>query len=195
VWRPRSPNYTLTVTGVAKNIDSPMVQQYNLDTEQQLPAKFVLEVGYVGTRGTRLAESRALNRAFLASPSNPINGVTTNTVASANLQARVPYQGFTPGGVTRIETYGFSSFNSLQSTLKRQLGHGVYLQAAYTWSKALTTVTGGDGTNGVFAGGSANSNDPNNRRARLGPGRLLPYEPPRGRLLVAASELEEWQCV
>jgi hypothetical protein len=169
VWRPRSPNYTLTVTGVAQNIDSPMVQQYNLDVQEQLPSKFVLEVGYVGTRGTRLAESRGLNRAFLASPSNPINGVTTNTVASANLQARVPYQGFTPGGVTRIETYGFSSFNSLQSTLRRQLSHGVYLQAAYTWSKALTTVTGGDGTNGVFSGGSANSNDPNNRYARWGP--------------------------
>ncbi len=75
-----------------------MVQQYNLDVEQQLPSKFVLEVSYVGTRGTRLAESRALNRAYLASPQNPINGVTTNSVASANLQARVPYQGFTQVG-------------------------------------------------------------------------------------------------
>jgi hypothetical protein len=169
VWRPRSPSYTLTVTGVAQNIDSPLVEQYNLDAEQQLPDKLVLEVGYVGTRGTRLAESRGLNRAFLASPSNAINGVTTNTVGSANLQARVPYQGFTPNGVTRIETYGFSNYNSLQSTLRRQMNHGLYLQAAYTWSKALTTVTGGDGTNGVFSGGSGNSNDPNNRYARYGP--------------------------
>ena len=168
VWRPRSPNYTLTVTGVAENIDSPAVLQYNLDVEQQLAARFVLEVGYVGTRGTRLAESRALNRAFLASPQSPINGVTTNSIASANLQARVPYQGFTPGGVSRIETYGFSNYNSLQTTLRRQLSHGFFLQAAYTWSKALTTVTGGDGTNGVFAGGSGNSNDPNNRYARYG---------------------------
>ena len=166
VWRPRSPNYLLTVTGVAQNIDSPMVQQYNMDVQQQLPAKLVLEAGYVGTRGTRLSESRALNRAYLASPANPINGVTTNTVA--NIQARVPYQGFTPGGVSRIETYGFSNFNSLQSTLRRQMSHGVFLQAAYTWSKAMTTVTGGDGTNGVFAGGSGNSNDPNNRYARYG---------------------------
>lgn len=168
VWRPRSPNYTLTVTGVAENIDSPAVLQYNLDVEQQMAGKLVLEVGYVGTRGTRLAESRALNRAFLASPQTPINGVTTNTVASANLQARVPYQGFTPGGVTRIETYGFSNYNSLQATLRRQLNRGFFLQAAYTWSKALTTVTGGDGTNGVFAGGSGNSNDPNDRYARYG---------------------------
>ena len=133
-----------------------------------MAGKLVLEVGYVGTRGTRLAESRALNRAFLASPQAPINGATTNTVASANLQARVPYQGFTPGGVTRIETYGFSNYNSLQATLRRQLNRGLFLQAAYTWSKALTTVTGGDGTNGVFAGGSGNSNDPNNRYARYG---------------------------
>jgi hypothetical protein len=83
----------LSVTAVAQNIDSPLVQQYNMDVQQQLPAKLILEVGYVGTRGTRLAESRALNRAWLASPTNPINGVTTNSVAPANLAARVPYQG------------------------------------------------------------------------------------------------------
>lgn len=169
VWRPRSTAYTLTVTGVAQNMDSPLVQQYNLQVQQQLPSALVLEVGYVGTRGTRLAESRSLNRAFLASPSNPINGVTTNTVASANLQARVPYQGFTPGGVTRIETYGFGMYNSLQSTLRKQVGHGLYLQASYTWSKGMTTVTNGDGQTGVFAGGSGNSNDPNDRHQRWGP--------------------------
>jgi len=185
VWRPRSPSYTLTVTGVAQNIDSPMVQQYNMDVQQELPAKVVLEVGYVGTRGTRLAQSRSLNRAYLASPTSPINGVTTNTVASVNLQARVPYQGFTPNGVTRIETYGFSNFNSMQTTLRRQMSHGVYLQAAYTWSKAMTTVTGGDGLNGVFSGGSGNSNDPNNRYARYG---LAAYDR-TNRLVVAYT----WQ--
>lgn len=167
-WRPRSNAYTLSVTPVAENIDSPMVQQYNLDIQQELPKNLILEVGYVGTRGTRLSETRALNRAFLASPTNPINGVTTNTVASANIQARVPYQGFTPGGVTRIETYGFSNYNSLQTTLRRQVAHGIYLQGSYTWSKAMTSVANGDGTNGVFAGGSGNSNDPNNRYARWG---------------------------
>lgn len=169
-WTLLSPTATpATVTAVAENSDVPMVQQYNLDVEQQLPAKLVLEVGYVGTRGTRLAESRNINRAYLASPSNPINGVTTNSTQSANLQARVPYQGFSPTGVSLIETYGFSNYSGLQTTLRRQLSHGVFIQGAYTWSKALTTVTGGDGTNGVFAGGSGNSNDPNNRYARYGP--------------------------
>jgi hypothetical protein len=178
------------VTGVAQNIDSPMVQQYNMDVQQQLPAKVVLEVGYVGTRGTRLSESRALNRAYLASPTSPINGVTTNTVASANLQARVPYQGFTPGGVTRIETYGFSNYNSMQATLKRQMSRGVYLQAAYTWSKAMTTVTGGDGQGGVFSGGSGNSNDPNNRYARYG---LAGYDRTNRLVVVYTWQLPRWK--
>jgi hypothetical protein len=189
LWKPRLPYSVsptpLSVTAVAQNIDSPLVQQYNLDVQQELPAKLIFEVGYVGTRGTRLAESRALNRAWLASPTNPINGVTTNSVAPANLAARVPYQGISVGGLNRIETYGFSSYNSLQTTLKRQMNHGVYLQASYTWSKVLTTVTGGDGQNGVFSGGSGNSNDPNNRYARYG---LAGYDR-TNRLVVAYSWL------
>jgi hypothetical protein len=169
-WRLLSPTAApQTVTAVAENINVPRVGQYNLEVEQQLPAQLVLEVGYVGTRGTRLSEGRDINRAFLASPEDPINGATTNSTSSANLQARVPYQGFSPTGVTLIETYGFSNYNSLQTTVKRQLSHGVYVQGAYTWSKAMTSVTGGDGTNGVFEGGSGNSNDPNNRHARWGP--------------------------
>ena len=169
VWRPRTPTSSLSAVGVAENIDSPMTQQYNLDVQQQLPGRFVLETGYVGTRGTRLAESRNINLPGLATPSNPINGVTTSTTASANVLARVPYVGYGPTGLTRIETYGFSQYNSLQAVIKKQMSHGVYLQGAYTWGKVLTTVTGGNGVNGVFAGGSGNSNNPNDRYQRWGP--------------------------
>jgi len=170
VWQPlTSTSAPRSVTAVAQNYDTPLVQQYNLEVEQQLPDKLVLEVGYVGTRGTRLEEGRDINRAYLASPANPINGVTTNTTQSANIQARVPYQGFLPSGVTLIETYGFSDYNSLQTTVKRQVSHGIYVQGAYTWSRGLTSVTGGDGTNGVFEGGSGNSGDPDNRHNRWGP--------------------------
>ena len=193
-WKPLLPYSVsptpLSVTAVAENIDSPMVQQYNLDVQQQLPGKFVFEIGYVGTRGTRLSESRSLNRAYLASPAAPINGVVTNTVAPANLASRVPYQGISVGGLSRIETYGFSNYSSLQTTLKRQLNRSTYLQAAYTWSKAMTTVTGGDGTNGVFAGGSGNSNDPNNRYARYG---LAAFDRTNRLVVTYTWTLPSWQ--
>lgn len=151
---------------VAENYDSPMVQQYSLDAQYEFLPKTVLEVGFVGTRGTRLADSRLTNTALLASAADPVNGVTTNTVANAG--QRVPILGFAPNGLTSIESYGFSMYNALQVTVKRQLSHGIQFQAAYTWGKNLTDVEG-VGFQSVFLGGDGNSNDPNNRHQRWGP--------------------------
>jgi hypothetical protein len=166
VWTPRTPTSQLSETLVAPNYDSPMTQQFSFDVQDEVLPNTVLEVSYVGTRGTRLSESRALNEALLASPSNPINGITTNTLA--NVAQRVPFIGFAPTGATVIETYGFSMFHSLQATLKRQFSHGVQFQAAYTWSKVMTTVQG-TGQNAVFVGGSGNSNDPADGSQRWSP--------------------------
>ncbi len=167
VWKPRTATSQLSAVTVEHNIDSPMTQQYNLDVQQQLPSQTVFELGYVGTRGTRLAESRNINLPSLASPQGPINGITTNTVANA--PQRVPYLGFGPATLTQIETYGFSMYNSLQASVRKQMSHGVQLQGAYTWGKTMTTVTSGYGTNGVFAGGSGNVNNPDIRSERYGP--------------------------
>jgi hypothetical protein len=156
----------LSADYVAENYDSPMVQQWSLDTQYEFLPKTVLEIGYVGTRGTRLASSRLTNTALLASASNPVNGITVNTVANAGL--RVPILGFAPNGLTSIESYGFSMYNGLQVNVKRQLSRGIQFQGAYTWGKNLTDVEG-VGFNSVFLGGDGNSNDPNDRHQRWGP--------------------------
>jgi hypothetical protein len=166
-WKPRTPTSLLSERLIANNIDSPMTEQYNLDLQRQLPAKSVVELGYVGTRGTRLAESRNINLPLLASPAGPVNGITTNTVANAYL--RVPYVGFGPAGLTRIETYGFSMYNSLQVSVRKEMSNGMQFQAAYTWGKTMTTVAEGDGINGVFAGGNGSINNPDIRSERYGP--------------------------
>ena len=162
----RTPTAELGADIIASNYDSPMTQQYNLDVQQQLSSSTVFDLAYVGTRGTRLLEGRNINEALLASEAAPINGITTNTVANAS--ERVPYTGFSPGGLTRIESYGFSMYHSMQVNLRRQLSHGFLLQAAYTWSKAMTDVQG-LGYNAVFEGGSGDSNDSNDRHQRWGP--------------------------
>jgi hypothetical protein len=166
IFPTRTLNSGLSADYVAENYDSPMVQQYSLEAQYEFLPKTVLEVGYVGTRGTRLASSRTTNTALLASPADPVNGITTNTNANAFL--RVPILGFAPNGLTSIESYGFSMYNGLQVTVKRQLSHGVQFQGAYTWGKDLTDVEG-VGFNAVFLGGDGNSNDPNNRHQRWGP--------------------------
>lgn len=156
----------LSADYVAENYDSPMVQQYSLDAQYEFLPRTVLEVGFVGTRGTRLASSRLTNTALLASPTDPVNGITTNTIANAGL--RVPILGFSPNGLTSIESYGFSMYNGLQVSVKRQLTHGIQFQGAYTWGKNLTDVEG-VGFQSVFLGGDGNSNDPNDRHQRWGP--------------------------
>ena len=167
VWRPRTPASQLSETFVAPNIDSPLTAQFNIDIQQQILPETVLEVAYVGTHSSRLSELRNLNRPLLASAADPINGIITNTTANAYL--RVPYAGFSPTGLTAIETYGFSDYNSLQVSLKRQLSHGLQFQVAYTWSKVMSTVQGTNGINGVYGGGSGNSNDPDNIHQEWGP--------------------------
>jgi hypothetical protein len=162
----RTPTSQLAADIIADNYDSPMTQQYNLDVQQQLSPSTVFDLAYVGTRATRLLEGRNINEALLVSPSAPINGVTANSVANA--YERVPYTGFAPGGLTRIESYGFSMYNSMQVSLRRQMSHGVLVQAAYTWSKAMTDVQG-LGYNAVFEGGSGDSNNSDDRQQRFGP--------------------------
>ena len=67
---------------------------------------------------------------MLASPTNPINGITVNTAANAAL--RVPYLGYTPPGFEETAFDGISNYNSLQVTVRKQFTHGFLMQASYT---------------------------------------------------------------
>jgi hypothetical protein len=162
----RTPTSELSATIIQDKYDSPITQQYDLDIQRQLSGSTVFDLAYVGTRSTRLLENRNINEALLASPQGAINGITTNTAANAS--QRVPYIGFAPGGLNRIESYGSSMYNSLQANLRRQMSHGLLLQAAYTWSKAMSDVQGA-GQGAVFTGGSGDSNNSDDRQQRWGP--------------------------
>ena len=139
-------------------IHTPLVRQYNLGVQWEFVPSWVLELGFVGSSGINLADyNHNYNTALLASPSNPINGVTTNTVQNANL--RVPFLGFAASGFQGTGFDGISSYNSLQATVRKQLSHGVSVQAAYTWSKSLTDLIGY----------GANGNDASDTRQQYGP--------------------------
>jgi hypothetical protein len=134
-------NSNLNLPFIAENIHTPLVRQYNLNFQYEFIPRWVLELGFVGSSGINLVDyNHNYNAAAIASPSNPVNGITTNTVANANL--RVPYLGFAASGFQGTGFDGISNYNSLQATVRKNLSHGVTLQAAYTWSKALTDLVG-----------------------------------------------------
>ena len=128
----------------------PYVQNWNLGVQYQLPANTVVEVNYVGNKGTRLIAkgfSQPNNLPFAVTQqygdllprpwnaSSPIPAPYPGFVGS-NLQALRPYAQFT--GINDIfPNIGNSSYQGLQTQVTRHFKNGLALLGAYTWSKSI----------------------------------------------------------
>jgi Carboxypeptidase regulatory-like domain len=142
-----------------------ITQQYSLNLQTQVAKDYLLEVGYVGTRATHMLEMVSLNQAELATVSNPIRGETTNTLA--NIQSRVPFEGFIPTGLQSQQTTGTEWYNSLQVSLTKRFSYGLQFLASYTWAKLLDTE--GGRTAVIASGNQLVPGDQNSVHARYGP--------------------------
>ena len=160
-----SPTYNsyLSAPFVYQDMHTPLVRQYNVNLQYEFAKNWVLETSYVGSSGINLLDAyHNYNTAQLASPSNPINGQTTNSLE--NVALRVPYLGYQPVGVQGSGFDGVSNYNSLQVTLRKSFSHGLIVQAAYTYSKDLTNIN-------YYSGGAvgANINNASNLASQYGP--------------------------
>lgn len=160
-----SPDTTTTVYSIAPNFRPALIQQFSLNVQAELRKNWLLEIGYVGTRGTRLMRQRSLNQAFSASASNPIRGVTTNTLA--NVSSRVPILGIPPDSLQEMESEGRSWYNGLEISLTKRLSHGLQFLASYTFSKTLDTD--GADINSTSSGNGLTLGDQNSPAQRWGP--------------------------
>jgi hypothetical protein len=129
---PRTPTSQLSdrIAGPAFRI--PRLQQWNLTGKLRLMAKLTLDLGYVGSRGSRLLLSRGLNQPLLS---------TTIPNTAANAPQRVPILGETQSALLTSEYTGDSWYHSVQATLRKQLSRGITFQAAYTFSKSENNLT------------------------------------------------------
>jgi hypothetical protein len=152
---PYSPSTANSITFFEPNYRPPIVQEYSFGTQTQITPSLVLEVGYSGARGLHLIDERSINQASLASPTDPINGQTTNTYA--NIQQRVPFIGFSSPEMLQIGSDAASWYNALLVSLNKRFSHGLQFQVSYTWAKDLSTSFGATtGPNGATAIGNQN---------------------------------------
>lgn len=154
-------------TALAPQIFSPtyqpsVLQEYSNSLQAELLPNLVLEVGYDGVRGTKLADERAFNQALDATVT-PIRGQTTNTLA--NLGLRTPFEGFSTGA-TELETAGALWYNALDVSLNKRFSNGLQFLVAYTWARSLTDANGYSTATGQGANLVGNQND---ARSRYGP--------------------------
>jgi hypothetical protein len=136
-----SGGYSIFVT--PRNFHSPYTQNWNLNVQQSLAESLSLEVGYVGSKGTKLVRLTDLNEpdAF---------GNRTNF---PNYSA-----------VDELGPLSSSVYHALQTTLRLQAAHGLSGFASYNWSHAID-----DASDGIdFVPQVAFPQDPSNLRAERG---------------------------
>lgn len=161
---PYSSTTKSSVNALAPNFRPAIVQQFSLNTQVEVHQGWLLEIGYVGARGTHLQRFRSLNQALDASPDNPINGVTSNTLA--NIGSRVPVPGIRPDSLREIESEGSSWYNGLELSLAKRLSHGLQFLVSYTFSKTLDTD--GADINSTSAGNALTLGDQDSPKQRWG---------------------------
>ncbi len=109
-----TPNPRTNTTSVVNNLQNPLIHQWNLNVQRELPSRLKAEVAYVGTRGERLWVNEQLNPR--------VDGgarIYTNR-----------------GSVVVRGNRADSIYHGLQTSLTRQVGNFSF-RGSYTYSKSI----------------------------------------------------------
>lgn len=165
VFTPRTPGGFPFIEGTNPDMLDGRTQEYNLNLQYELGRAFVLSLGYVGTQSDHRSGQVEFDQAELASPQNPVNGETTNSIANAS--TRMPIQGVSPGSLYTDSVF-IANYNALQVSVRRQFTHGFQMEGSYTWSKNLDEVNGEVGTD-IFELQLPTNNQHDLRHSSYGP--------------------------
>jgi hypothetical protein len=83
-----SPAVSQSLDGFSRNMKTPYVEQYNFTVETQLPAGWIQETGYIGSRGVKLLVEPSLNQALLVNSSSPMTVGRTIPFRFRNMRGR-----------------------------------------------------------------------------------------------------------
>ena len=121
--------FPASVINFASPWDVPYLQKWSVGVQRQLPAEFVIDVGYVGSRGLHFTRTIDTNQprpsAIVAS-----GQVSPNAVR--------PYPGY--ASISSYVTDGNTNYQSLQVSAVKRFSGSFSVQAAYTWSKTMDNL-------------------------------------------------------
>jgi len=149
-----------TIMGITQNFKTPYVYNWNLNIQQALNAKIILQAAYIGNHGSKLLGIRDVNQptvgagwaACIASDFNPIACNAPPAASGAAEQAARPFNAKFPflAQIYQVGNIYRSNYNGLQVTLTGRDYHGLSFLVGYTYSHALDNV----GANWDFGAGS-----------------------------------------
>ena len=151
---PFAPNFAggpqgLTLLTLDPHLRLPYAQDWNFTVEHGFGQGWLLDVGYVGTKGNKLPRFIESDPAVLCStlPAGEQASCISGEQQDVNLYR--PYSGCSPaspdtcnyGSIGLISGITNSNYNALQTTLRKRLGHGLAFLVSYTYSKTLDDVS------------------------------------------------------
>jgi hypothetical protein len=133
----------LTNLTLAPNLPLPYSQDWDLNIQHSFGSDLLLEIGYVGTKGTKLPRFIEANPAVYIpgtdSSGQPIsnsgNADQRRLDSGCTLDPNSPPCVYSSTGL--IAGIANSSYNALEASLKKRFSHGVSFLASYTWSKSI----------------------------------------------------------
>lgn len=117
------PNNPLLYS-IDPKLRTPMMQQWHLGLQYQLPSATVVELSYAGSHGQRLYGFYNGNQA------------TPSTDPNAPLAPRRPFPAV-DGTIDAFRSNTISNYHSLQARIEKRASHGLQFQASYTYSHSL----------------------------------------------------------
>ncbi len=121
------------VFAVDPRLRTPYVQNYNLNVQHELFKNAVVQIGYVGSHGTKLYRYRDINQ-----PVNP-----ARSTARPFDNGPLAPSGGTFFYVNQFESTANSNYNALQMSLQLRDWRGLSSTINYTWSHSIDNASDG----------------------------------------------------
>jgi len=135
------------------NTKTPVLYQWNLNLQHELPGAWVLTVGYVGSHGSHLFTGSDQNPPIVTTDANGV--LHFGAANSSGVGISNPRWNPALGVINALQTNGRSSYNSLQTNAVHRFSHGFQAQVAYTYAHSIDD---GSASSGLETGGGGRSN-------------------------------------
>jgi len=139
------------ITTVDRKLRTPYMYNFNLNIEQQLASRVVLQVGYVGSAGHHLLRFRDINQpsqsaitaADIACAGGAQLAIGGGCVTAPRVFTVVPATNGTVFYINQDESSASSYYHALQTSLRVNGWHGLTSAANFVWSHSIDTASDG----------------------------------------------------
>ncbi|MFI5077495.1 MAG: hypothetical protein ACHQRO_09145, partial [Vicinamibacteria bacterium] len=141
-----SPFSSKNNTFIDPLVETPSMQQWSTNLQWEVNRHFLADIRYVGSRGQDLLGK--INLAVPVDPRvTPVNGFTDiydarGALINPDFFVPADFIGLNRnGGFAQLTNVGRSTYHSFQTSLRGRFGTRAFLQAGYTYGKALDTLS------------------------------------------------------